>query len=254
MTLEELVNGVSGFSGWRHADKIKFFAWFLHSKRGRERFMPADIKACYVELGLDEPSSIAPFLTAMEQRKPKDVLHNKQGYALEKRVRDELEKKYGQRPAAIQVDKLLMELPAKVQNLAERTFLDETLICYRCKAFRAAIVMAWNLAYDHLCHYVLNKHLAAFNVQWPKSYQKKHADARIKAVAVRDDFGELQESDVIQICRSANIITNDIYKILNEKLGKRNTYAHPSTVTAIPHAAEEVINDLVTNVVLKLVL
>lgn len=252
MKLEELVNGVPGFSGWKHADKIKFFAWFLHSKRGRERFMPADIKACYVELGLDEPSSIAPFLTAMEQRRPKDVLHNKQGYALEKRVRDELEKRYGQRPAAIQVDKLLVELPAKVQNLAERTFLDEALICYRCKAYRAAIVMAWNLAYDHLCYYVLNKHLAAFNAQWPKSYQKKHADARIKAITIRDDFGELQESEVIQICRSANIITNDIYKILNEKLGRRNTAAHPNSVKITQLQAEDFISDLVNNVVLAL--
>ncbi len=254
MKLEDLINSVSGFSGWSHADKIKFFAWFLHSKRSRERFAAADIKACYVELGLDEPSSIAPFLTAMEKRRPREVIHNSQGYALEKRIRDDLEKKYGQRPAAIQVDKLLMDLPTKVPNLAERTFLDEALICYRCKAFRSAIVMAWNLAYDHLCYYVLNKHLVAFNVQWPKSYQKKHGDARIKAVAVRDDFGELQESEVIQICRSANIITNDIYKILNEKLGKRNTYAHPSSVTATPQAAEEVITELVMNVVLKLVL
>ncbi len=112
--------------------------------------------------------------------------------------------------------------------------------------------MAWNLAYDHLCHHVLNKHLTAFNAQWPLSYPKKYANARIKAVRTRDDFGELQESEMIQICRSANIISNDVYKILNEKLGKRNTYAHPSTVTVVPHTAEEVILDLVNNVVLKL--
>ncbi len=253
MELEDLVNGIPGFSKWTDADKIRFFAWFIHSKRGRERFTSADIRVCYDQLRLDKPKDVNSYLAKMVSRKPSEALRNSQGYTLEKRVRDELEKKYGQRPAAIQVDKLLMELLSKVPNLAERTFLDEALICYRCKAFRAAIVMAWNLAYDHLCYYVLNKHLTAFNVQWPKSYQKKHADARIKAITVRDDFGELQESDLIQICRSANIITNDIYKILNEKLGKRNTYAHPSSVTATPHAAEEVINELVTNVVLKLV-
>lgn len=253
MKLEDLVNGIPGFSGWSHADKIKFFAWFIHSKRGRERFMPADIKTCYVELGLEEPSGIQPFLASMEKSRPKKVLRNSHGYALEKRIKDVLEEKYGQRPAAIHVDKLLMELPAKVPNLVERTFLDETLTCYRCKAFRAAIVMAWNLAYDHLCHFVLNKHLAAFNTQWPLSYAHKHKNARIAAVATRDDFGELQESEVIQICRSAGIISNDVYKILNEKLGKRNTYAHPSSVTVTPHAAEEVIMDLVVNVVVKLV-
>jgi hypothetical protein len=188
----------------------------------------------------------------MEKRRPREVIRNSHGYTLEKRVKDALEEKYGQRPAAIHVDKLLTELPDKVPNLGERTFLDETIICYRCKAFRAAIVMAWNLAYDHLCHYILNRHLATFNVEWPKQFPKKHLNARIKAVATRDDFGELKESEVIQICRAANIISNDIQKILNEKLGKRNTYAHPSGVTVAPQTAEEVIIDLVNNVVVKL--
>jgi hypothetical protein len=252
MDLEDVVNGISGFSTWKDADKIRFFAWFLHSKRGRERFMPADIKDCYTKIGLAEPSSIAPFLTAMAKRKPKEALHDSRGYALEKRLRDQFEQKYGQRPIAIQVDKLLMELPAKIPDLAERSFLDEALICYRCRAYRATIVMAWNLAFDHLCHFVLKNHIAAFNAQWPISFPQKHQKARTSAVAARDDFGELTESEVLQICRSANIITGDVFKILKEKLDKRNTYAHPSSVNASPHTAEEVIMDLVVNVILKL--
>jgi len=187
----------------------------------------------------------------MLSRRPKEVLRDSRGYALEKRVRDVLETKYGQRSATIQVEQVLKELSAKVPNSAERTFLDETLICYRHKAFRAAITMAWNLAYDHLCEYVIRDpaRFSAFNVQLPRSYQR----ARISAITKKDDFSELKESEVIQVCRSANIITNDVYKILNEKLGKRNTYAHPSSVIAFPQTAEEIILDLVNNVVLKLV-
>jgi hypothetical protein len=213
--------------------------------------MPADIAACYDELKLDKPSSISSFLGQMEKRKPKEVIRDKRGYYLERRVFDSLEAKYGQRAVAVQVEQLLRELPAKVPNLVERTFLDETIICYRYKAFRAAIVMAWNLAYDHLCEYVLNDatRLAAFNAQLPRSYPK----ARISAITKKDDFADLKESEVIQVCRSSNLISNDVYKILNEKLGKRNTYAHPSGVTIVPHTAEEVILDLVNNVVLKLV-
>lgn len=253
MQLEELVNGISGFSGWKDADKIRFFAWFLHSKKNRERFSSKDIKDCYVEIGLNEPSSITPFLNAMEKRKPKEVLRNSQGYLLEKRVKDDLEKRYGQRPASIQVDALLAELPSKVPNLAERTFLDETIICYKSKAFRAAIVMAWNLAYDHLCHYVLNKHIAKFNAQYPIRFPKQHAKSRVKTITNRDDFSELTESDVVDICRSASIISGSLHKILKEKLDKRNIYAHPSGVVVSPQTAEEVIIDLVSNVVLKLI-
>lgn len=251
MNLEDLVSSVPGFSKWTHADRIKFFAWFLHSKRGRERFKPADIIACYKELHLDPPSSVNPFLAQMESRRPKEVLRNSQGYALEKRVRDALEAKYGQRAATVLADRLLLELPAKLPNLAERTFLNEAIICFRNRAFRAAIVMTWNLAYDHLCEYILNdlKRLADFNAQLPKSFPK----ARISAVAKKDDFSDLKESEVLQVCRSANLITNDVFKILKEKLDRRNTAAHPSTVVITPHTAEEYIIDLVTNVVLKLV-
>jgi hypothetical protein len=249
--LRDLVNDILGFSGWKHAEKIKFFAWFIHSKNGRERFRPADIKACYVDLGMDEPSAIHPFLAAMEKRKPREVLYDGRGYALEKRVKDALEAKFGQRDATVKADKLLLELSAKIPNLAERNFLDEAVICFRYKAFRAAIVMTWNLAYDHLCEHVLSSptRLANFNMQLPKSFR----GARISAINNRDDFSELKESEVVQVCRSANIITGDVFKILKEKLDKRNTAAHPSTVVIVPHTAEEYIIDLVTNVVVKLV-
>jgi uncharacterized protein (DUF697 family) len=253
MKLEDITDGITGFSKWKHTDKIKFFAWYLHSKRSRFRFMPTDIKACYVELGMEQPSSINPFLTAMVNRKPKEMLHDKQGYALEKSIRDKLETKYGQRVATVQADKLLSELSGKISSAAERGFLDEAITCFRCKAFRASIVMCWNLAYDHLCDYILNKHLATFNARMPIRYQNMAKKTGITAITARDDFAELKESEVIEICRSANIITNDVYKILNDKLGKRNTAAHPSTVTVLPHSADEFIIDLVTNVVLKLV-
>jgi len=251
MKLEELVNGIPGFLGWKDADKIRFFAWFFYSKKGRDRFSAADIRACYEELSLQQPSNVNPYLAQMLNRKPQEMLRDNRGYVLEKRLRDQLESKYGQRASTIQADKLLLELPALIPNFAERTFLDEAIRCFRCKAFRAAIVMGWNLAYDHLCRYVLNSssRLADFNSQLPRSFPK----ARVSAVSTRDEFGELKESEGLQICRSANIITNDLFRILKEKLDKRNTAAHPSTVDIAPHTAEEYIIDLIPNVVLKLI-
>jgi hypothetical protein len=253
MKLEDIVSGVPGFADWSHADKIKFFAWYLHSKKGQERFSPAGIRTCYDDLSLEKPSDVNPYLAQMLKRRPKEVLRDKRGYALEKRIRDQLEAKYGQRVATVQADQLLQELPSKIPDLAERDFLDEAIRCFRCKAFRAAIVMTWNLAYDHLCEFVLKRRLADFKAQWPKTYPGHRKNSHVAAMTKREDFGELKESEVIHACRSANIITNDIYKILDEKLGKRNTAAHPSIVEIAPHTAEEYIIDLITNVVLKLV-
>lgn len=249
MTLEDLVSGISNFSKWSHAEKIRFFGWYLHSKKNKERFQPADIRGCYTSLRLAEPANISQQLSEMGKKKPKQIIKNNKGYALEKGARDSFEAKYAQRAPTVQVLNLLAELPSNIPNVAEKVFLQEALTCFRHKAFRSSMVMCWNLAYDHLCEYVLSKHLADFNLQLPKTYPK----ADISVITKKDDFPELKESQVLQVCRSAGITTNDVHKILKEKLDKRNTAAHPSSVVIAPQTAEEYIIDLVTNVVLKLV-
>ncbi|MDP1768962.1 MAG: hypothetical protein Q8L74_09195 [Nitrospirota bacterium] len=250
MTLEDLLNGIDGFPDWSHADKIRFFAWFIHSKEEKDRFSPTDIRACYDSLSLEQPSNVNSYIDKMFARRPREVLRDGQGYALEKRLRDELEKKYGSRPATTQVDRLLLDLPSKIPDLAERIFLEETILCFRCKAYRATIVMAWNLAFDHLCNHIFSeaRRIDAFNLQLPKSFPK----ARIGAVAAKDDFGELKESEVLQVARSANLISSDLNVVLKEKLAKRNTAAHPSSIAIAPHTAEEYVIDLINNAVLKL--
>jgi hypothetical protein len=248
--LKGLVHSIAGFHAWNHAEKIKFFAWFTHAQ-GIDRVNPADIKKCYQVLHLEEPSSIAPFLVAWTKTKPKTATKDSKGYSLVARIREALDSKYGSRPAFIQIDRLLKELPRKVPDLIERDFLDETILCYRAQAYRAAVVMAWNLAYDHLCRFVLENKLAEFNSQYPVTYPTLHAKKKMKAIKIFDDFAELKESEVIQICRSANIISNDVYKIMNEKLGTRNSYAHPSSLILVPQTAEEMILNLVNNIVLK---
>lgn len=248
MDLEQLVRTIPDFSGRSHADKIRFFAWYLHSYKAQETFRPADIRACYETLKLDPPGNLSQALASMESRRPRELLKSGGGFILERRVRDVLDEKYGQRPAAVLVDKLLAELPTRVPDLAERAYLDEALICFRHGAFRASVVMTWNVVFDHLCNLVLRHHLAAFNQQLPKSYPK----ADVQSVARRDDFAELKESQVLQVCKSANIVSGNLHKVLKEKLDRRNLAAHASGVSVLQPTAEEYIRDLVENVMLKL--
>jgi hypothetical protein len=198
------------------------------------------------------PASISDFLAKMEKKSQKDLLRTRDGFTLEHSLREKLTSRFGHRQISVQVTALLLDLPAQVPDTAEREFLNEAIICYRHGAFRAAIVMTWNLTFDHLLNYVLKHHLAAFNTQWPRSYQKLHQKARVAAISTRDDFSELKESEILTICRSAAIISGDLYQILDEKLGRRNSAAHPSTVTITQLQAESVIDDLIRNVVLKL--
>ena len=137
MELRDVVGEISSFPKLSHADKIRFFAWFLHYHQGLETFTASDITKCYRDLYMEAPSSIHPFLTAMENRKPKEVIKHRGTYSLEQRVRDDLIKRYGKRSATVAVDKLLSNLPQLIPNLAEREYLDEALICFRHKAYRA---------------------------------------------------------------------------------------------------------------------
>lgn len=249
MELEALIRQIDGFAGWKHAQKIRFFGWFLQSVKGQSTFTAAEIRQCFLDLNLDQPSGFSPFIKSMTQKKPREMLRVGDRYCLERRLVEELDGKYGRRPTAVAVDKLLTELPTRLPNLAERTYLDETLICFRNKAFRASIVMTWNLAYDHLCEWILSKHLPEFNTRLPIRYPK----ADISSVAKRDDFSELKESQVLEVCRSGGVTSDAVHKILKEKLDRRNMAAHPSGVAFLQPTAEEYIRDLVENVVLKLV-
>jgi hypothetical protein len=227
MSLFNLVESVPNFVNWSHADKIKFFAWHLHHNCNKERFHPVDIRSCYEELHLQQPSNISSFFTSFSGKRRKELLKDRAGYFLPKPIRDELTEKYGRRPSSIQIDQLLNDLPAKITNISERVFLEEALLCLRAGAYQ---------------------HLSSFNTQLPITYPK----ARIKTIKTKDDFENLKESEVLQVCRSANILSGSVKKILDEKLGRRNTSAHPSNVAITLLQAEDFISDLINNVVLKL--
>jgi len=180
-------------------------------------------------------------------------------------LREEIEEELGERQFAfeptakdnrgstVEVDKLLSDLPGKVPDAAEKSFLAEALICFRNQAFRAAIVMTWNLTYFHLCHYILKHKLAEFNAQYPIRYLGKHNKAAAPVIKTYEDFSvDLKESEVIEMCKSAGIITKEQFKILARGLDRRNTGAHPSTTAITILQAEECIHDLITNVVLRI--
>src|SRR5258707_1682292 len=140
MEMQELVSSILDFASWSHADKIKLFAWFFHSHQSQDSFTTTNIAECYDRLALAPPSAFPPFMNAMVKRKPPEALRTASGFVLERSVRQRFEAKYGQRPATMHVHKLLLELPSKIPNSPDKTYLEEGLICFRHKAFRAPIV------------------------------------------------------------------------------------------------------------------
>ena len=109
--------------------------------------------------------------------------------------------------------------------------------------------MTWNVAYDHFEEWIIRNHLAAFNARIAVNYPKKAS----MVIKTKDDFTDhLKESEVIEISKLRGFLHDNIKKIMNDKLTKRNLAAHPSLVEITQYQAEDVISDLVNNVILKL--
>jgi hypothetical protein len=250
MMLSEFVAQIPDFSKQRHAEKIKIFGWFIHAKEEKAVFRVADIRRCYDELHLDAPANVASSVQALAEKRPPELLATGSEYRLHANVRSQLDAKFSSSVTTIVVEKALAGLPGRIANESERLFLEETLICYRHRAFRATIVMAWNLAYDHLARWIMADaaRLATFNA----GIAKRNAKKAYVTIAARDDFEELKEDETVDIAAALTGITSGMKRILKEKLGRRNSYAHPSTLEIGQSAVDDMIVDLVTNVVLKL--
>jgi hypothetical protein len=252
MQLQEFAAAVPGFAQLGHSDRILHFGWYIHTHRGKDRFDQAAIRACYRELRMDEPNLSEQFKRLIERR-PKILLQDARGYYLEHSRHEALDKKYGQHETTIALSKLLQDLPGTISDEAEKLFLSEAITCYHSRAFRAAIVMVWNLTYDHLLNWILKDtgRLAAFQAKIEGRVGARKA-ANIN-IAKREDFEDLKESETIDICGTAGLFASDnTKKILEIQLTKRNMAAHPSLVVIGAPQAEDTISSLINNIVLIL--
>jgi hypothetical protein len=86
----------------------------------------------------------------------------------------------------------------------------------------------------------------------PDALNKLWLQAKVQTMVTYDDFLTMKESVVIDICKRDQIITQTQFKILDKRLGERNTAAHPNSAKVGQLQAEAFIEDLVDNVVLAL--
>ena len=247
MELDDFLKLVPRFTSLSDTEQVKHFAWYLHRHRRHDSFSTASIRACYSEAVIQEPN-VGREISRLQERH--QILKVGDGYRLEKTERDVLDKKYGDEAQTVAISQLLRSLPGKISDSNEQTFLDEVLKCYQAAAFRASTVMTWNLAYDHLLGWILAnpKRLATFN----SCVIGRVGAKRAIAVVQREDFNDLKEAETLDIAGSAKLIDKGMKQVLDFGLTRRNQAAHPSTVAISRATAEDMIDSLVTNIVLKL--
>ena len=250
MDVRTFVRSRSGFSSKNHPNRIKAFGWFLHVHALRERFSAADILDCYSKADLDPPANMRRFLDSLTEKSPPELIRDANGFRLAHDVRIRMDEVFGEVGQVLAIERMLADLPGKLSDEGERLFLTETLTCYRHGAHRAAIVMAWNLAYDHLLRWILADpvRVAGFNAGIAR---RNRAKANV-SVSRREDFEDLKEDEVIDIVGNVAGLSGGTKKLLKEKLGRRNTYAHPSTLHVERAQVDDMITDLTNNVVVAL--
>ena len=249
--IEKFTSTVKDFFDLKSTDQLDFFVYFLTIEKRLTTTQATAVRQCFLLADVTPYSNISQYLNQNIKAKPKQqpkFLRIKDGFQLHRNHKTLLEISISKKPFKAKVNKDLRELLTHLTNPAENEFLKEAIDCFEISAYRASIVMVWNLTVDHLFAFILKHKLSEFN-----SALALNTDKRIKITSVtnRDDFSEIPENKFIEFCRTAKIISNDIRKILDTKLGIRNTYAHPSNLKVSESKAIEFIDDLVTNVILK---
>lgn len=215
---------------------------------GRTTFTCKDISRAFSESGHPPPNALRSHLSRLCRGKTATILRNKpKGYALSVFGQKEVQDYMGATSVFPAKESALAALVGKIAGDAEQRFLAEAVACVDVRARRAAVVMIWAMTVDHLERYALNHELAAFNTAWAK-----RTDCKGRTIRVQDDFLEIRdERTFLEILRSGSIITKDVWKILDEKLGFRNTCAHPNDIVVPDSKVLSAIEDLVYNVILK---
>jgi hypothetical protein len=247
MTVDQFISKFDDFDAWSQSKQVDYLAFYLLSIQSNPAATVNSLSAMADQLGLKPYKRLPQYLSESVNKKEGHYIKAEGGYRLEFSAIREIAKIANHEPVKVAVSAQLTDLAAKITDPHESQFLKEALDCYRIDATRAAITLVWNLSIYHLQKYTFMNKLGDFNVALAKNSDKK----LISSIKSMEDFSELKESKFIELLRSANIISKDVRKILDEKLGTRNSAAHPSSITLSTNKATEFALDLLSNVLIK---
>ena len=244
--INRFYNSIEHAANQSQSALVELFVYFLTVESGQCSATPKQVADCFKTCDLVVPGNVSARLSeGLKGRQPRYIKSNG-GYKLQRHMREALSRKLGAETVTAQTSATLRGLEHKLPTGANKDFLKEAIDCFEIGANRAAITMAWILTVDHLFTYILAHKLEDFNTALAKD-----KGVKINAVSQRDDFTEIKETKFIELCRAAGIISNDVRKIMDQKLGTRNSCAHPSGVTVNKSKVIDFIEDLVDNVILK---
>lgn len=132
---------------------------------------------------------------------------------------------------------------------AQINLLNETTLDIECGAYRSAVVMAWNFAYDYIRQWLFDNKLVEFNSYLTANYLDKVKDPVFDPINDYADFFKRDapgEKVVLKSMFKASIIGEVVYEQLSHYLRQRNDYAHSNSKALSRDQANAYIEHLLT--------
>lgn len=247
LTLQAFIAKFDDFTKWPQTKQVDYVSYYLIEEKSYTGVTGSDLQKAFQDAHLKQYKRVSAYLSEnASDRNGKYIKANGGGYRLTLAKYNEIDRLVKQEPTKVAVSTQLTDLVEKIEESNEKGFLTEAINCYRIEAYRGFIIMVWIVTIDHLQKYIFANYLPDFNTALSKSPDKK-----VKKIVNYEDFADLQENKLIELSRSAGVISHDVRKLLDEKLGVRNSAAHPSGIKFSGHKATEFALDLIDNVLLK---
>ena len=195
-----------------------------------------------------DSSRTSAYLSEGTKAKPPIFVKVSGGYKLHRNRQQIISQELGTDHAITQTSVALRQLEEKFVEGNQKKFFKETIDCFEVGANRASIIMCWLLTLDHIYDLVLKHHLVAFNQKLALVTDKR---VKVSVIIQKDDFSAIPEGKFIELLKSSGVISNDVRKILDTKLGTRNSCAHPSGVVIKKSKTIDFVEDLIENVIVK---
>jgi hypothetical protein len=212
------------------AERIKFFGCYLHVHRKLRRFKTAQLRECYDEVHAKDPESFNPFFQPMERRN--ELLKDREGYYFERRVIDDFIARYGDESPTAPVSAMLLALPGRVADEAERSFIEEAITCIRAGAPRAAIVLGWCAVIDQMRRKIEEVGFDVFNAASTKLKNSTTGNAKRWTKGVQahsqNDLLAIFDDDLMIVLEGMGLLDENEVKRLRILFQWRCQSAHPA--------------------------
>jgi len=248
MMVNEFIDKVDGFDLLKQIEQVKLLAYFYTITHGKNDFSPSEIRDCFILENLKTPTNVAQYFPKLTEGKNPIFVKKGNNYSFHRSSKKELDELFLVNKHSQQTSTTLRNLLPKLTSKEQISFLDEAVSCFEIKCYRASIIMTWLLTIDAIYEMILTRYLAEFNTAIQANGQYKKV-----IITKKEDFNDLKEADFITLLRVGKIFSGDIRKILLEKLDFRNTAAHPNTIVIKETKAISFIEDLIENVITKIV-